>query len=95
MKIFAFAIYTCGMFSYFGMMILQSGVLGGTQLVLRAIPEGARSSPVRYYLGVRERWVGTGSTVLFNLVIWILWIGAGYLLFFWRKPVGTRETGQS
>lgn len=95
MKIFAFAIYTCGVFSYLGMMVMQSGVLIGTHLALRAIPEATRSVPVRYYLALRDSWVGTGSAVVFNLVFWILWIGAGYLLFFWRKPVGTRGTGQS
>ena len=86
MKVFAFAIYTCGMLAYLGMMVLESNVGVGAQEALRAIPEAARSLPTRHYLGVRESWVGVTSSLLLNLVYWILWIGTGYLLFFWRKP---------
>ena len=86
MKILAFAIYTCGMLAYLGMMLLESGVAFGTQQALRAIPQTAQSLPTQYYLGVRSSPVGTISTVLLNLVYWVLWLGIGYLLFFWRKP---------
>lgn len=86
MKIFAFAIYTLGMLTYFGIMALESGVLMGVQKALRAIPRDALEMPTLYYLGVRSSWVGTTSAVLLNLVYWILWLGTGYLLFFWKKP---------
>ncbi|MEP6809907.1 MAG: hypothetical protein ABI992_06665 [Chthoniobacterales bacterium] len=86
MKIFAFVLYTCGMLTYLGMMLLESSVLTGAQMALRAIPEAARLFPTLQYLGVRQSWVGTMSTLLLNLVYWILWLGVGYLLFFWRKP---------
>jgi hypothetical protein len=23
---------------------------------------------------------------MLNLVLWVLWLGTGYLLFFWKKP---------
>jgi hypothetical protein len=26
------------------------------------------------------------SSILLNLVYWVLWLGTGYLLFFWKKP---------
>jgi len=35
MKILAFAIYTCGMLAYLGMMLLESGVNSGAQQALR------------------------------------------------------------
>ena len=50
MKVFAFALYTCGMFTYFGMMILESTLSGGTLQALRAIPESTRSLPTQTYL---------------------------------------------
>ena len=31
------------------------------------------------------------SSFLLNLVYWVLWLGTGYLLFFWRKPFEMRE----
>ena len=86
MKVFAFAIYTCGMLTYLGMMLLESGVLTGTIKSLKAIPLGARTVPTQFYLGVRASPVGTISELLLNLVFWVLWLGTGYLLFFWKKP---------
>ena len=86
MKLFAFAIYTCGMLAYLGMMLLESNVGVGAQEALRAIPHAGQSLPTQHYLGVRASWVGMTSLVLLNLVYWILWLGTGYLLFFWRKP---------
>ena len=86
MKLFAFAIYTCGMLAFLGMMLLESNVGFGAQDALRAIPEAAQSLPTRQYLAVRASWLGATSSLLLNLLYWILWLGPGYLLFFWRKP---------
>ena len=86
MKIFAFAIYTCGMLTYLVMMLLESGVLIGALKALSAIPVTAQEVPTQFYLGVRSSPVGTISSFLLNLVYWVLWLGTGYLLFFWRKP---------
>jgi hypothetical protein len=86
MKLFAFAIYTCGMFMFFGMMLMESSVALGVHQALRAIPETARSLPTAQFLGIRSSWVGMVSTALLNLLFLVLWIGTSYLLFFWRKP---------
>jgi hypothetical protein len=86
MKIFAFLLYSFGIFAYFGMMLLESGVALGTQQVLRAIPAKELSLPTQQYLGMRASWVGISAAVLLNLVFWVLWLGCAYLLFFWKKP---------
>lgn len=86
MKLFAFTIYTCGMLAYLGMMLMESGVGLGAQQALSAIPVTAQDLPTQSYLGLRSSWVGTTSTILLNLVYWVLWLGTGYLLFFWKKP---------
>ncbi len=86
MKIFAFAIYTCGMLAYLGMMLLESNVGFGALQALRAIPVAAQALPTQSYLAVRSSWLGTTSSLFLNLLYWILWLGTGYLLFFWRKP---------
>lgn len=86
MKIFAFTIYTCGMLAYLGMMLMESGVGLGAQQALSAIPVTAQELPTQYYLSLRSSWVGTTSSILLNLVFWVLWLGTGYLLFFWKKP---------
>lgn len=86
MKLFAFTIYTCGMLVYLGMMLLESNVGLAAATTLKGIPEAARSLPTAHYLGVRESWIGVTSSALLNIVFWVLWLGTGYLLFFWRKP---------
>lgn len=85
MKIFAFTIYTFGMLAYLGMMLMESNVLVGTISALEKIPEAARSAPTTNYLAVRKSGLGRASSLLLNLVFWILWLGTGYLLFFWRR----------
>lgn len=91
MKLFAFGIYTCGMLTYLGLMLLESGVGSGAQQALRAIPAAARSLPTQYYIGVRASPVGTIATILLNLVFWVLWLGTAYLLFSWRRPQENRR----
>lgn len=54
MKLFAFALYTCGMLAYLEMMILESNVGLGAAAALKAIPEAARSLPTAHYLGAHE-----------------------------------------
>ena len=86
MKLFAFTLYTCGMFTYLGMMLMESGVALGAVKALDAIPAAARSMPTESFLGVRASWVGIIASVMMNLVYWILWLGISFLLFFWKKP---------
>lgn len=86
MKAFAFTLYTCGMFTYLGMMIMDSNVALGAMKALSAIPDSTRAIPTAVYLGVRGSWLGITTMVLVNLVYWILWLGISYLLFFWKKP---------
>ncbi|MBA3963792.1 MAG: hypothetical protein H0X40_18090 [Chthoniobacterales bacterium] len=50
MKLFAFALYTCGILIYLGMMIMESDMGIGVSDALRAIPEAARSLPTARYL---------------------------------------------
>ncbi len=93
MRIFVFGIYTCGMLAYLGMMLLEANVGTAAYDALRAIPDAAQSLPTRQLLAVRAGWLGKTSSVLLNLAYWVLWIGTGYLLFFWRKPHDLSEPG--
>ncbi len=86
MKVFAFTIYTIGILAYLGMMLMESNVGTGAVEALSAIPVAAQSRPTAHFLGVRASWVGITASILLNLVYWVLWLGTGYLLFFWRKP---------
>ncbi len=76
------------MLTYLGMMLLETGVLIGALKALSAIPVQAQEVPTQFYLGVRSSPVGTISSFLLNLLYWVLWLGTGYLLFFWKKPMG-------
>ena len=86
MKLFAFFLYTCGMFTYLGMMLMESAVAVGAEKALSAIPAAQQSIPTEYFLQIRVSWVGMISSVLINLVFWVLWIGMSVLLFAWRRP---------
>jgi hypothetical protein len=86
MKVFAFTIYTIGILAFLGMMLLETNVGIGAAEALRAIPAAELGRPTQYYLGVKAGWLGIASSILLNLVYWVLWLGTGYLLFFWKKP---------
>lgn len=75
------------MLTYLGMMLVESGILLGALEALRAIPPEAQSAPTQSYLGMRASWVGTTSSLLLNIVYWVLWLGTSYLLFFWKDPL--------
>jgi hypothetical protein len=92
MKVFAFLLYTFGMFTYLGMMLMESAVALGGVKALDAMPASTRSQPTEIYLALRVSWVGITSTILINLVYWVLWLGIGYLLFFWKKPAEIAPT---
>lgn len=85
LKIFAFAIYTVGMFLYFSLMIVASNVGLGVVESLQAIPQDQLSRPAAHLMAVRDSWVGTTESALITGGFWVLWLGVGYLLFFWRK----------
>jgi hypothetical protein len=86
MKVFTYVLYTFGMFTYLGMMVMESSVAIGAIKALQAIPRAQQTLPTQFYLTIRASWVGLTATVLLNLVYWVLWLGTGYLVFFW-KPV--------
>ena len=93
LKIFAYIVYSIGMFLYFGLMIVASNVGLGVFEALRAMPQDRLSRPTIHLLSVHESWVGGVESALITAGFWILWLGVGYLLFFWRKadhmPRGT------
>ncbi|HEX3810425.1 MAG TPA: hypothetical protein VHW02_12090, partial [Rhizomicrobium sp.] len=64
LKIFAFAIYTVGMFLYFSLMIVASNVGLGVFESLQAMPQDQLSRPAVHLLAVRDSWVGTTESVL-------------------------------
>lgn len=83
LKIFSFLAYMLGMLLYLGEMLIESGVKTQVLASLRALPS---LSPIgQQYLGVYASWLGTLTSVLFNVAYWILAIGIFYLLFFWKK----------
>jgi hypothetical protein len=87
LKLFAYLIYSIGMFLYFGAMIAHSNVLGGINEALHALPQDHVSRPTLYVLAVNDSWVGTLESVLITGGFWVLWLSIAYLLFFWHKAV--------
>lgn len=86
MKLFVFAIYTCGMLAYLGMMLSESNVAVGVFDALGAIPQAAQSLPTQHLLALHGSWIGKTASALLNVAYWVLWLAIGYLVFFWRKP---------
>jgi hypothetical protein len=91
LKIFAFIAFSIGMFMYLGFMLGSSYVTHGIVSDLRALPHA--SIVTGTYLAISDSWLTTVESVFINAGFWVLWLGVGYLLFFWRKadhmPRGT------
>jgi hypothetical protein len=85
LKLFAYLIYSIGMFLYFGIMIVHSNVRIGVSEALHALPPDHLSRPTAHYLAVSESWVGTLEAALVTGGFWVLWLSIAYLLFFWKK----------
>jgi hypothetical protein len=83
LKIFAYLVYSIGMFLYFGAMLESSNIVTGVAESLSALH--APSRPTDYFLAVRDSWVHTVESWLITVGFWILWLSVAYLLFFWRK----------
>lgn len=85
LRIFTYAVYSIGMFHYFGLMIAASNVRRGALEGLQAISADHMSRPAAYLLAIRDSWVGNAESSLITGAFWILWLGVAYLLFIWKK----------
>ncbi|HEY4986648.1 MAG TPA: hypothetical protein VII39_08520 [Bradyrhizobium sp.] len=85
LKILSYAVYSIGMFLYFGMMIGHGNAITAIVTAMEAIPPAKLSVPTAMFLAFRDNWVTTVISILLNAGFWVLWLSVGYLLFFWRK----------
>jgi hypothetical protein len=85
LKLFAYLIYSIGMFLYFGAMISHSNVVVGVYEALRALPQDHLARPTAHFLAVKDSWVGKLEAALINGGFWVLWLSVAYLLFVWKK----------
>lgn len=85
LKVFAYLIYSIGMFLYFGAMIAQSNILVGVDEALHALPRDHLSRPALHLLAVNDSWVGVLESILVTGGFWVLWLSIAYLLFVWKK----------
>ena len=92
LRIMSFAVYSIGMFLFFGMMIGHSNTLLAVITALEAIPPAKLSLPAATFVAFRHNWVTTVGNVLINAGFWVLWLSVGYLLFFWRKSDHVKAT---
>ncbi len=89
MKLFAFFAYMVGMLLFFGQMLLESSLHYTLLMQIQALPH---PSPIaQEYVGLRGTWLGIGTAILFNGALWVLVIGAFFLLFFWKKQPEERD----
>jgi hypothetical protein len=85
LRIFAYIVYSIGMFLYFGLMLSSTNILVGVHEALQALPPDHISRPTAYLLAVNNSWVGLVESLLITGGFWILWLGTGWLLFAWKK----------
>jgi hypothetical protein len=94
LRIFAFIVYSIGMFLYFGLMVVSTNIVIGINEALEALPEARISRPTAHLLAVKQSWVASTESALIMGGFFILWLGVGYLLFVWKKanhvPPGAR-----
>src|SRR5690348_9068710 len=64
LKLFAYLIYSIGMFLYFSVMIAHSNFMIGVIEALRALPQDHVSRPTAHLLAVNDSWVSTLGSIL-------------------------------
>jgi hypothetical protein len=83
MKIFAYIAFLIGTLLMFGQMLIETNVRVATLRALAALPH---PHPVtEAYLALSKSWLSGVNAVLFNGAVWVLCLGAFYLLFIWKK----------
>jgi hypothetical protein len=82
-EVFAYIAYGVGMLVFFGRALEQTSLLYGTLQQLRALPHP--SYLTQQFIGLQGTWLGIGTSALFNIAYWLLWLGVTYLLFVWKK----------
>lgn len=85
LKVFAYLIYSVGMFLYFGLMVVSSNVVVGIYEALKALPGDHVSRPTAHFIAVKDSWVASVEAVLITGGFWVLWLGTAWLLFVWKK----------
>jgi len=83
MKVVAFGVYLIGMLLFLGQMLLETSLKAEVILSMKALPHP--SAITQEYIVLGNSWLGHDSSLLFNLALWILVIGIGYLTFFWDR----------
>jgi len=83
MKIFSFIAYGVGMLMFFGRALKDTSLVYDVQEEMRRLSHP--SYVTQQFLGLQGTWLGIGTSALFNIAYWLLWIGVIYLLFFWKK----------
>ena len=93
LRIFAYIVYSIGMFLYFGLMVVSTNILVGINESLEALPADHISRPTAHLISVKHSWIASTESALIMSGFFILWLGVGYLLFVWKKadhiPPGT------
>jgi hypothetical protein len=88
MRVFAFLVYLIGMFMYVGVMLVESNLKFTTLQALAALR--SPSSVTARYVSLNDSWLAHTTSALENVALWVLVLGALYLLFFWDKASHTR-----
>lgn len=88
LKLFAYLSYSIGMFFYLGMMMTESNVLIGALEGMRAIPPATLSRPAAHAISVSDSWVALLTSGMINVGFWALWLGVGWMVFFWKREPG-------
>jgi hypothetical protein len=91
-RIFAFVAYTFGSILYLSQMLIEANIKVTVLAALKALPAQSLSEISKHYLEVNDSWLGYVAGFAFNGAFYILWLGAFYLLFFWKKQP---DAGQS
>src|SRR5581483_396749 len=91
LKLFSFFAYSVGIIVLLGQMLVETNVKAGAIEALRVLPAAQLSRPSVRYLAVSNSWLALGTSLTFNLSVWLLWFGVLYLLFFSERHWKARD----
>jgi hypothetical protein len=83
-RVAAFAFYAIAMLSLIGLMLEQANYRSRAMTALAALPPANRSQISDSILAFQQSWLAQATSFFLNASVWVPFVVAAYLLFFWR-----------
>lgn len=92
LRVAVFLLYSIGMLTFVALFLQNSNFKSRAFHALVAIPAEDRSQFAQSIIDFSQHWVFLGTSLVFNLSLWAIWLATGAMLFFWKRPQRRHES---